>query len=64
MKIDVGFKVTVSDLNGFSESDVAMVFHGMGDFEKVVKRFVEEKLDGGLTVDDVTVDKLEVDSDE
>jgi hypothetical protein len=64
MKVKLSVEVTVNDLNGFSESDVAMVFHGMGDFEKTVKSFVEGKLDNDLTVNDVTVTELGVESDD
>lgn len=64
MKMRVSFEVTVNELNGFSESDVASVFEGMGDFEGAVKRFVEEKLDGDVAVDGVAVTGVEVDSDE
>ena len=63
MKVRVSLDVTVSDMNGYSESDVAMVFHGMGGFEKLVKRFVEDELSNDLNVDDVTVTQLEVESE-
>ena len=62
MKVRVSFDVIVSDMNGYSESDVAMVFHGMGGFEKLVKKFVEDELDE-LSVDDVTVTELEVENE-
>jgi hypothetical protein len=55
VEIRVSVTVVVDDDNGYSDSDVASCLCGMGGFSRVVKAFVEERLDD-LAVSDVIVE--------
>lgn len=56
IKVKVELEMVIEDPNGYDEGDIVSCFHGMGQFAETVKKFVQKKLDGDITVDTVAVD--------